>query len=187
MVIFPPCTCGGQEDPCRSAVFASLVPDPLDENCPQAFRDAVDVLLGKQYNPGDPYKPYDDIPYTSVHDPMEDNLRNRLQMFIGKFSDAFIQARKHNRPDPPAGQLLSDHSLIKWDNKNNETIINKARKLIWVAHNCTLSLSKGTIEQKQSAELKRGATALIADFDQHYAAIKKAEEALYSLPDRHTI
>ena len=49
---------------CRAVVFASLVPDPEDENCPQAFRDAVKQLLGKQENNTDPYKPYDDIPYT---------------------------------------------------------------------------------------------------------------------------
>ena len=33
---------------CRAIVFASLVPDPLDENCPQAFKDAVATLLGLQ-------------------------------------------------------------------------------------------------------------------------------------------
>ena len=27
---------------CRAAVFASLVPDPLDENCPEAFKWAVE-------------------------------------------------------------------------------------------------------------------------------------------------
>ncbi len=30
---------------CRAVVFASLVPDPSDENCPQTFRDAVKTLL----------------------------------------------------------------------------------------------------------------------------------------------
>jgi len=30
---------------CRAVVFASLVPDPLDKNCPQAFKDAVEILL----------------------------------------------------------------------------------------------------------------------------------------------
>ena len=39
---------------------------------------------------GDPYKPYDDIPYTAAIDKMEDNPRNRLLMFIGKFSDEYI-------------------------------------------------------------------------------------------------
>jgi putative DNA methylase len=155
---------------CRAVVFASLVPDPLDEHCPDAFKETVEVLLGKQNNPGDPYKPYDDIPYTSVHDPMEDNLRNRLQMFIGKFSEDFISARKSNRPDPPVGRLLSDHSLIKWDNKNNEAIINKARKLIWVAHN---------------AKNGSSANALLESFDKHFESIRQAENDLYSTSDRH--
>src|SRR5687767_15885040 len=63
---------------CRAVVFASLVPDPEDEHCQQAFRDAVEILLGKENNLGDPYKPYDDIPYTSAIDRMEDTHRNRL-------------------------------------------------------------------------------------------------------------
>mgnify|MGYP002682682431 CR=1 FL=1 len=46
---------------CRAVVFASLIPDPMDENCPSVFRDAVSILLGKSTNSGDPYKPYDDI------------------------------------------------------------------------------------------------------------------------------
>src|SRR5207302_7127627 len=57
---------------CRAVVFASLVPDPLDENCPQAFKDSIEILLGKENNLGDPYHPYKDIPWTSVFDPMED-------------------------------------------------------------------------------------------------------------------
>ena len=118
---------------CRAVVFASLVPDPLDEDCPQAFRDAVEMLLGKQ-NGFDAYKPYDNIPYTAVTDPMEDNLRNRLLMFIGKFSDTYINNEKTGKTTPAKDQL-SDYSLIKWDNKNDEEIIGKARKLIWVAHN----------------------------------------------------
>jgi putative DNA methylase len=70
---------------CRAVVFASLVPDPLDPHCPPAFREAVSLLLGRDENTKqDPYRPYDDIPWTPPVDPMEDNLRNRLQMFIGK-------------------------------------------------------------------------------------------------------
>jgi hypothetical protein len=33
---------------CRAVVFASLVPDPLDENCPPSFKDAVRQLFGPQ-------------------------------------------------------------------------------------------------------------------------------------------
>ena len=60
---------------CRAIVFASLVPDPLDKNCPQQFKEAVELLLGPNNDlPGDPYKPYDNIPHTIVADKMEDNL-----------------------------------------------------------------------------------------------------------------
>lgn len=159
---------------CRAVVFASLVPDPLDPNCPQAFVEAVKLLLGKDNNDGDPYSAYADIPWTSVYDPMEDNLRNRLQLFIGKFTPAMQQHLLGKEVKPPAGKMLTDDSLIKWDNKNNETIINKARKLIWVAHNSLIPSGKG-----------RNAAELMADFDFYYQAIKTAEEALYSLPDRH--
>lgn len=119
---------------CRAVVFASLVPDPSDENCPPEFIDTVEILLGAKNNLGDPYKPYEDIPYTTIADPMQDNPRNRLLMFIGKFSDAYISNQKSGTTTPAKDQL-SAASLIKWDNKNDETIIGKARKLIWVAHN----------------------------------------------------
>jgi len=164
---------------CRAVVFASLVPDPLDENCPQQFKDAVEILLGSSKKPlqeqgisPDAYKPYDDIPYTAAIDKMDDNLRNRLLMFIGKFSNEFCENEKKGKTTPSNSQL-SDYSLIKWDNKNNEIIINKARKLIWVAHN--------------SKSVDRNITAknLLADFETHYTAIKQAEQELYSLQDRH--
>lgn len=155
---------------CRAIVFASLVPDPLDPLCPQAFKDAVHLLLGKDHNTGDPYATYPDIPWTAVFDPMEDNLRNRLQMFVGKFTPEMQQHLLHQKPKPAAGKQLSDSSLIKWDNKNNEEIINKARKLIWVAHN---------------AHSGKSAAALLGEFDLAYKAIKQAEYDLFSLPDRH--
>ena len=85
---------------CRAVVFASLVLDPEDENCPQSFKDAVSQLLGKQENNTDPYKPYDDIPYTSAIDKMEDTLRNRLLMFIGKFSEKYIHCLLYTSPSP---------------------------------------------------------------------------------------
>lgn len=154
---------------CRAVVFASLVPDPLDEECPPAFREAVDLLLGRAANPGDPYKPYTDIPYTAAVDLMEDNLRNRLLMFIGKFSDKYADNERMGKATP-AKDLLSNASLIKWDNKNNEAIMGKARKLIWVAHN---------------AHAGQPATELLADFDRHWKAIRDAESALYTITDRH--
>lgn len=159
---------------CRAVVFASLVPDPLDPNCPQAFKEAIELLLEKKNNPGDPYATYSDIPWTSVFDPMEDNLRNRLQMFIGKFTQPMQDHLLGKTTKPEAGKMLTAESLIKWDSKNDEKIINKARKLIWVAHNSVFE-----------SAAKETAQELLADFDIHYKAIKTAENELYSLTDRH--
>jgi putative DNA methylase len=156
---------------CRAVVFASLVPDPDDAACPKAFCDAVEELLGgnANANAGDPYKPYENIPYTKIVDPMEDSPRNRLLMFLGKFSDKYIQNERLGKKTD-AKDLLSDASLVKWDNKNNDEIIGKARKLIWVAHNA-----------------RNGSTAkdLLADFEKGYKAIKDAERELYATVDRH--
>ena len=149
---------------CRAVVFASLVPDPLDENCPQQFKEAARALLGKQIDGTDPYQPYKTIPYTSALDTVDDNLRNRLLMFIGKFSVLFCENELKNKSTSPK-DTLSNYSLIKWDNKNNEKILNIARKLIWVAH----APEKNTLSQ----------------FDSYYLAIKNAEKSLYDLPNRH--
>ncbi len=157
---------------CRAVVFASLVPDPEDINCPSAFRDSVEILLGKNKNSGDPYGPYKDIPWTSVYDPVEDTLRNRLQMFIGKFTEPMQQHLLGKSKKPSAGKTLTDTSLIKWESKNDEEIINKARKLIWIAHNSENQKDKTVNE-------------LLLDFDKYYKTIKKAEEKLYNLHDRH--
>lgn len=156
---------------CRAVVFASLVPDPLDEHCPKAFRDAVELLLAKKANPGDPYQPYKNIPGTSALDPMDDNLRNRLLMFIGGFSEKYITNEVAGKKTE-AKEMLSPYSLIKWESRNDAKIIGKARQLIWVAHN-----------GKEGKDAK--AEVLIEEHDAHYAAITKAEEALYSTPDRH--
>lgn len=158
---------------CRAVVFASLVPDPLDENCPQAFKDAVQCIL----NPADDkltsqiYQPYEDIPYTAVEDPMEDNLRNRLMMFIGKFSEKCQENMKKGKPTTPKEQL-SDGSLIKWENKNNPRILRMARELIWVAYNA----------EKQT---ELGYEILHKNFSKAFDAIKEAEEKLYAVVDRH--
>ena len=158
---------------CRAVVFASLVPDPLDENCPQAFKDAVQHIL----NPADDkitnliYKPYADIPYTAVEDPMEDNLRNRLMMFIGKFSERCQENMRKGKSTTPKEQL-SDSSLIKWENKNNPRILRMARELIWVAYNA-----------EKNPEL--GYETHHKNFSEAFDAIKAAEERLYAVVDRH--
>jgi adenine-specific DNA methylase len=151
---------------CRAVVFASLVPDPLDPACPPAFVAAVDQLLA-----GKEYKPYEDIPYTVITDKMEDNARNRLLCFIGRFSDELVAAEKLGK-DVTSKKRLSDHSLIKWENKNNLRILTIARKLIYVAHNA---------EKDQGA----AAGAMLRMYEQNYAAITTAEQALYDREDRH--
>jgi len=152
---------------CRAVIFASLVPDPLDEQCPQAFKDAVQELLGKDYR----YSPYSDIPYTAAYDPMPDNLRNRLMLFIGKFSPRCQENMKKGK-DTPAKDQLDDGSLIKWDNKNNKEILGKARKLIWVAYNA---------ERQPDVDYEM----LNREFDTAWQEIETAEEHLYSIINRH--
>lgn len=156
---------------CRATVFASLIPDPLDENCPQSFKDAVEDILKHRGLNNSVYRPYTDIPYTSAYDPMEDNLRNRLLMFIGKFSDTCIDDMLHGRTNTPQGDLLSDSSLVKWESKNRESIINIARELIWIAYNGEKDLSKSYKELHDS-------------FHKAWGAIKEAEKQLYDTKDR---
>ena len=117
------------------------------------------------------YKPYKDIPYTAIVDEMEDNLRHRLMMFIGKFSDK-CQANMIAGKSTPPKEQLSDGSLIKWENKNNPEIIRKARELIFVAYQSDRK-PEVTFEQ------------LHEKFNKLYDAIPEAEKELYSIPNRH--
>ena len=152
---------------CRAVIFASLVPDPLDPECPQAFCDAVQDLLAN--NPL--YAPYPDIPYTSIYDPMPDNLRNRLLMFIGKFSPVCQKNMLAGKTTSSKDQV-QEGCLIKWESKNDPTVLRLARLLIWVAHN---------------SELRPEATYtdLTVEFDEASKAITNAETALYHTPNRH--
>jgi putative DNA methylase len=167
---------------CRAVVFASLVPDPEDKNCPAPFKQAV-----AKYLADNKYKPYDDIPHTAAIDPMEDNLRNRLLMFIGKFSDEYVANEKSGKITPSKKQL-SDGSLIKWENKNNPEIIGIARKLIFIAHN-TLearisSPGKGEVSRLDVTE-GLNLPQLEKLYDTLWQAITTAETNLYSTPNRH--
>lgn len=152
---------------CRAVIFASLVPDPLDPECPQAFCDAVQDLLAN--NPL--YAPYPDIPYTSIYDPMPDNLRNRLLMFIGKFSSACQKNMLAGKTTPSKDQV-QEGCLIKWESKNDPTVLRLARLLIWVAYNSELR-SEATY------------TDLAVEFDEASKAITNAETALYHTTNRH--
>jgi adenine-specific DNA methylase len=168
---------------CRAVVFASLVPDPLDENCPAPFKQAVAKFLADKI-----YKPYDDIPHTAAIDPMEDNLRNRLLMFIGKFSDEYVANEKTGKTTDSKKQL-SDGSLIKWENKNNPKIIGIARKLIFIAHNTSeAQISSPNLGEVSASRRTEGSVSLIeleTLYDHFWNAILIAETALYSTPNRH--
>ena len=152
---------------CRAVIFASLVPDPLDANCPQAFCDAVYELLGS--NPL--YAPYPDIPYTAIYDPMQENLRTRLLMFIGKFSHQCQRDMLSGKSTPSKDQI-QEGCLIKWESKNDPVVLRLARLLIWVAYNA---------ERRPEVSYKD----LAAEFDIAFNAIKVAEDDLYGTPNRH--
>jgi len=129
----------------RAVVFASLVPDPDDPHCPDEFRKAVEQHLRtsvpsklKSYVRGretvhddDPYKPYAGV---------ADTLRNRLLMFIAKWSPEVLafEAGKRNKAPVPK-QLLDDRSLVKWEtsdpeNPQGQAILKTARELVTAAH-----------------------------------------------------
>ncbi|MBC7077108.1 MAG: DUF1156 domain-containing protein, partial [Synergistales bacterium] len=130
---------------CRAVVFASLVPDPDDPRCPAEFRAAVERHLKthvpaelKYYTRGrqvhrdeDPYRPYEGMP---------DTLRNRLLMFIAKWSPeklAFEAGKAKKEPDPK--YLLDDRSLVKWETSDPENpqgreVLRIARELVKVAY-----------------------------------------------------
>lgn len=128
----------------RAVVFASLVPDPDDPRCPEDFRATVERHLKthvpaalKHFRRGredrrdeDPYHPYEGIP---------DTLRNRLLMFVAKWSPesiAFEAGKAKKEPDPK--YLLDDRSLVKWetsdpDNRVGREVLRIARELVRAA------------------------------------------------------
>jgi len=129
---------------CRAVVFASLVPDPDDPRCPEAFRKAVERHLKthvppelRHYQRGrenrrdpDPYSPYEGVP---------DTLRNRLLMFIAKWSPEAIAFEKKGGKPPKPAHLLDDRSLAKWetsdpDNPQGREVLRIARELIQAAN-----------------------------------------------------
>ena len=130
----------------RAVVFASLVPDPDDPACPEDFKKAVERFLKtdvpselKYYRRGnktkkdeDPYKPYEWLP---------DTLRNRLLMFIAKWSPETIAYEKNeSSKKPKPAELLDDRCLIKWEtsdprNPQGRIVLKIAQELIRIAHN----------------------------------------------------
>lgn len=102
---------------------------------------------------------------------MPDNLRNRLLMFIGKFSPACQKNMLAGKTTPSKDQV-QEGCLIKWESKNDPTVLRLARLLIWVAYNSELR-SEATY------------TDLAVEFDEASKAITNAETALYHTTNRH--
>jgi len=129
----------------RAIVFASLVPDPDDENCPPKFRELVIRMLKdrvpstlKAYRRGrdwlqdpDPYRPYEGV---------ADTPRNRLLAFLAKWSPewvAFEKGKLNKQPKP--AEMLDDRCLVKWDtsdpkNEQGLEILRIARELVLSAN-----------------------------------------------------
>ena len=129
----------------RAVVFASLVPDPDDQRCPEEFQRLVERHLKTQipselkyyirgretHRDEDPYHPYDGIP---------DTLRNRLLTFIAKWSPeslAFENGKSAREPKP--AELLDDRSLVKWEtsdphNPQGQEVLRIAGELVRSAH-----------------------------------------------------
>src|SRR5436305_4069987 len=68
---------------CRAVVFASLIPDPDDPECPEDFRRLVREVLGRrsEFRPK-PLEPSPAAPPTVGTAPLEDTPRNRCLEFI---------------------------------------------------------------------------------------------------------
>jgi adenine-specific DNA methylase len=129
----------------RAVVFATLVPDPDDARCLAEFRALIERHLKtnvpgelQHYTRGrelhrdpDPYRPYDGVP---------DTLRNRLLMFIAKWSPealAFEAGKASKAPKPV--ELLDDRSLVKWEisdpqNAQGREVLRIAREFIGAAY-----------------------------------------------------
>lgn len=139
----------------RAIVFESLVYDPDGSRCPPVFRNKVRELLQDHVSPyllyytrknrkvtgsensdrQDPYRPYDGTP---------DTLRNRLLMFVAKWSPemiAYMKGDNVKRPSP--SESLDDRCLSRWEtsdpsNDQGREILRIAKELISAAHGGTM-------------------------------------------------
>jgi adenine-specific DNA methylase len=129
----------------RGVVFASLVPDPDDAHCPEAFRKAVERYLRAQVPEGLRYyrrrreTVADEDPYRPYHG-MDDTLRNRLLMFIARWSREYLDFEGGRSAEPPGPPLLlDDRCLAKWEicdpkNAQGHEVLRVARELVRVAN-----------------------------------------------------
>ena len=93
---------------CRAAVFASLIPDPDDPECPESFRKLVRELLGRSE-----FKPRTDDGST-----VEDTPRNRCLEFIKHL----VKWENSNNPEyiAPARRLITAaHKFLHPDSESD--------------------------------------------------------------------
>ena len=107
-------------------------------------------------------------------------------MLIGKFSDKYVQ---NDRLGKKTGskETLSDFSLIKWETRENEEVLNIARKLIWVAHNAELNTLDQFDNHWNAVQATRRVFADIVDPEQSgesTAARKAYDEAVEAFQSR---
>ncbi len=97
---------------CRAAVFASLIPDPDDPECPESFRKLVRELLGRRE-----FKPRTDDGST-----VEDTPRNRCLEFIKHL----VKWENSNNPEyiEPARRLITAaHKFLHPDSESDAPIV----------------------------------------------------------------
>ena len=97
---------------CRAAVFASLIPDPDDPNCPESFRKLVRELLGRRE-----FKPRSDDGST-----VEDTLRNRCLEFIKHL----VKWENSNNPEyiaPARRMITAAHKFLHSDSESDAPIV----------------------------------------------------------------
>ena len=102
----------------------------LRSNVPENLKN---YRRGKKFfRDEDPYHPYDGV---------EDTPRNRLLMFIAKWSPESLafEAGKRQKTAPPK-ELLDDRCLVKWETSDPENVqgsvvLRIARDLVRIAHN----------------------------------------------------
>lgn len=106
-----------------------------------------------------------------IHILIFDCSRFDLPIVIGKFSPACQKNMLAGKTTSSKDQV-QEGCLIKWESKNDPTVLRLARLLIWVAYN---------------SELRPEATYtdLTVEFDEASKAITNAETALYHTLNRH--
>jgi len=83
----------------------------------------------------DPYLPYEG---------MEDSLRNRLMMFVAKWSKEWLDFdRGQSKTKPKPELMLDDRSLVKWETCDPANVA--GQKILWVARELVRAANGGQV------------------------------------------